>query len=78
MAAIAIDHLRVVRGGVPVLPDISLEVQAGTVTGLLGPSGSGKSTLMRAVVGVQLVAGGTLSVLGCPAGHRSFAAASPT
>ena len=68
MAAIAIDHLRVVRGGAPVLPDISLEVQAGTVTGLLGPSGSGKSTLMRAVVGVQVVAGGTLSVLGCPAG----------
>ena len=28
------------------------------MTGLLGPSGSGKSTLMRAIVGVQRVAGG--------------------
>jgi ABC-type multidrug transport system ATPase subunit len=34
------------------------------VTGLLGPSGSGKSTLIRAIVGVQKVAGGTVDVLG--------------
>ena len=41
---------------------------AGAVTGLLGPSGCGKTTLMRAIVGVQRVAGGTLTVLGLPAG----------
>jgi ABC-2 type transport system ATP-binding protein len=39
------------------------------VTGLLGPSGCGKSTLMRCLVGVQVVAGGTVEVLGLPAGH---------
>ena len=38
------------------------------MTGLLGPSGCGKSTLMRAIVGVQQVAGGTVTVLGLPAG----------
>ena len=38
------------------------------MTGLLGPSGSGKSTLMRAIVGVQKVAGGCVQVLGHPAG----------
>jgi ABC-2 type transport system ATP-binding protein len=38
------------------------------VTGLLGPSGSGKSTLIRAIVGVQKVAGGAVEVLGEPAG----------
>jgi ABC-2 type transport system ATP-binding protein len=38
------------------------------VTGLLGPSGSGKSTLMRAVVGVQRVASGSVEVLGHDAG----------
>jgi ABC-2 type transport system ATP-binding protein len=38
------------------------------VTGLLGPSGSGKTTLIRAVVGVQIVAGGDVRVLGLPAG----------
>ena len=68
MAAISIDHLRVVRGGKPVLPDISLTVDPGTVTGLLGPSGSGKSTLMRAIVGVQVVESGLVEVLGDRAG----------
>jgi ABC-2 type transport system ATP-binding protein len=47
---------------------VSLEVAAGTVTGLLGPSGSGKTTLMRAIVGVQIVEAGTVRVLGLPAG----------
>ena len=36
-----------------VLPDVSLDVRRGRVTGLLGPSGCGKTTLMRAIVGVQ-------------------------
>ena len=47
---------------------MSLEVAAGTVTGLLGPSGSGKTTLLRAIVGVQIVEAGTVRVLGLPAG----------
>ena len=68
MAAIEIHDLRVVRGGNVVLPGLSADVAAGRVTGLLGPSGSGKSTLMRAIVGVQIVAGGSVRVLGEPAG----------
>ena len=66
--AIEVSNLRVVRGAAEVLHDISLTVEAGTVTGLLGPSGCGKSTLMRSVVGVQVVAGGDVRVLGRPAG----------
>ena len=68
--AIAVRDLLVRRGGVDVLHSISLDVPAGTVTGLLGPSGCGKSTLMRAIVGVQVVASGAVSVLGRPAGSR--------
>jgi len=71
-AAISIDQLRVIRGGNEVLPDISLEVERGSITGLLGPSGSGKTTLMRAIVGVQIVAGGEVVVLGEPAGSTSL------
>jgi ABC-2 type transport system ATP-binding protein len=47
---------------------VSVEIHPGVVTGLLGPSGSGKTTLMRAVVGVQIVESGEVTVLGEPAG----------
>jgi ABC-2 type transport system ATP-binding protein len=67
-AAVAVRGLRVVRGGKPVLHDVDFEIARGSVVGLLGPSGCGKSTLMRAIVGVQIVAGGTVEVLGEPAG----------
>jgi len=66
--AIEVAGLRVVRGGRAVLPDLSFTVGRGTLTGLLGPSGGGKSTLIRAIVGVQEVAGGEVRVLGHPAG----------
>ena len=70
MTAVRVDELRVIRGGRVVLPELSCEVAAGRVTGLLGPSGSGKSTLIRSIVGVQRVAGGSVTVLGEPAGSR--------
>jgi len=55
-----------------VVAGLSLDVQRGAVTGLLGPSGCGKTTLMRAIVGVQRVAGGTVDVLGIPAGSPTL------
>jgi ABC-2 type transport system ATP-binding protein len=67
-AAIEIRELHVRRGGKAVLTGVSLDVAAGKVTGLLGPSGSGKTTLMRAVVGVQVVESGSVTVLGEPGG----------
>jgi ABC-2 type transport system ATP-binding protein len=66
--AIEIRNLRVRRGDKLVIPDLSLDVRRGVVTGLLGPSGSGKTTLIRSIVGVQIVEGGEVSVLGLPAG----------
>jgi ABC-2 type transport system ATP-binding protein len=68
MNSIEIRDLRVRRGRRLVLPGISLSVRAGAVTGLLGPSGSGKTTLLRAIVGVQIVESGDVTVLGRPAG----------
>jgi ABC-2 type transport system ATP-binding protein len=72
--AVRIERLTVVRGGQPVLRDLSCDVAGGAVTGLLGPSGSGKTTLMRAVVGVQRIAVGTVEVLGEPAGSTRLRA----
>jgi ABC-2 type transport system ATP-binding protein len=66
--AIEVRDLVVRRGKREVLHGLNASIPAGSVTGLLGPSGSGKTTLMRAIVGVQRVAGGTVTVLGQPAG----------
>jgi ABC-2 type transport system ATP-binding protein len=66
--AIEVRDLVVERGGRTVLHGITCAIPRGSVTGLLGPSGSGKTTLIRAVVGVQKVRSGTVTVLGQPAG----------
>jgi ABC-2 type transport system ATP-binding protein len=66
--AVVVDGLRVFRGSREVLPGISLTVPRGQVVGLLGPNGGGKTTLLRSIVGVQIIAGGTVTVLGEPAG----------
>jgi ABC-2 type transport system ATP-binding protein len=66
--AVDISHLRVIRGKRPALHDFSVRIGRGSITGLLGPSGCGKTTLMRCIVGTQLIASGTVQVLGLPAG----------
>jgi ABC-2 type transport system ATP-binding protein len=67
-SAVAVEGLRVRRGARTVLHGVSFTAPQGSITGLLGPSGCGKTTLMRAVVGVQIVEAGTVTVLGEPAG----------
>jgi sulfate transport system ATP-binding protein len=40
-------------GQTPILRDISLEINSGSLTALLGPSGGGKSTLLRVIAGLE-------------------------
>ncbi len=70
--AIEVCDLRVERGARLVLSGVSVSVARGRVVGLLGPSGSGKTTLMRAIVGVQVIQSGEVTVLGLPAGTPSL------
>jgi len=70
--AVLVEDLVVDRGRRRVLHGISVRVAAGEVTGVLGPSGGGKTTLLRAIVGVQRTAGGSVQVLGLPAGSSSL------
>ncbi|MGY1747421.1 ABC transporter ATP-binding protein [Blastococcus sp. SYSU D00695] len=70
--AVTVTDLVVDRGPRRVLPGLTCAVPAGRVTGLLGPSGSGKSTLLRAVVGVQRIRSGEVTVLGEPAGSPAL------
>jgi ABC-2 type transport system ATP-binding protein len=70
--AVAVDHLSVIRGKRTALDDVTVRVAAGTITGVLGPSGCGKTTLIRSIVGTQLIASGTVTVLGLPAGSAEL------
>ncbi|MFW0775625.1 ABC transporter ATP-binding protein [Paenarthrobacter nitroguajacolicus] len=67
-AAIEATGLHVSRSRTRILRGLDFRIDAGRITGLLGPSGSGKTTLMRAIVGVQRITQGTVTVLGRPAG----------
>jgi sulfate transport system ATP-binding protein len=46
------------------LEDISLEVESGSLTALLGPCGSGKSTLLRIIAGLEWPDTGTITLSG--------------
>lgn len=70
--AVRVRGLHVVRGSTTVFDGFDVDVAGGAITGLLGPSGCGKTTLMRAIVGVQKVAGGSVDVLGRAAGSVSL------
>jgi ABC-2 type transport system ATP-binding protein len=72
LPSVEISGLRVVRGGREVIPDLDATIPSGRITGLLGPSGCGKTTLMRSIVGVQIIAAGSVTVLGEPAGSPSL------
>ncbi len=46
-------------GGAPILRGADLELRAGELVAVVGPNGAGKSTLVRAVSGLQRLAGGS-------------------
>jgi sulfate transport system ATP-binding protein len=51
-------------GDFTALDDVSLEVESGSLTALLGPSGSGKSTLLRVIAGLEQPDSGEIVISG--------------
>ena len=51
-------------GDFQALDDVSVDVETGSLTALLGPSGSGKSTLLRIVAGLEQPDSGAIGLGG--------------
>ncbi len=61
---ITVDSVTKRYGDFTALDDVSIEVERGSLTALLGPSGSGKSTLLRAIAGLESPDTGTVHLDG--------------
>jgi polar amino acid transport system ATP-binding protein len=57
-------------GHVHVLKNISLDIEAGRVTCIIGPSGSGKSTMLRCINRLETPNSGTITVAGDLIGYE--------
>ncbi len=51
-------------GGLKALNNVDLDIQRGTIHGLIGPNGSGKSTMMNVLTGIYVPTAGALSFAG--------------
>jgi ABC-2 type transport system ATP-binding protein len=74
-AVLAARALRKSYRGKEALLGVDLEVGAGELLGLLGPNGAGKSTLTKIACGLVKPSGGSVEVLGRPAGSPPARAA---
>jgi len=56
--SIRLEDVSAFRRGVTILDRVTLQIQAGAPTVLIGPNGSGKTTLLRIVMGLEVPAQG--------------------
>ncbi len=64
MKVLELNHVEKSFGDLPVIKDISLEVEEGEILSIIGPSGSGKSTLLRCATMLETLDGGEVVYLG--------------
>ncbi|GAA1856525.1 ABC transporter ATP-binding protein [Pseudonocardia ailaonensis] len=69
---IRVDGLRVALGELPVLDDVTFDVEAGEFVSIIGPSGAGKSTLFNVLAGLITPDAGEVLVDGAPATRETF------
>ena len=63
---LALDGVGVVLDGRPIVRDVTFDVAPRQLVAVLGANGSGKSTLLKALVGLNPVSHGSVSLFGTP------------
>lgn len=64
MNTVEIKNLIKTFDGSAAIDDLSLEIEKGKITGLIGADGAGKTTLLRLVIGLLLADSGEIVTLG--------------
>lgn len=67
-----LDHIQKSFDGVPVLRDITLQVEDGEIVSILGPSGCGKTTLLNLILGIVEADNGSISYNGEDLTHMAM------
>ena len=65
-AGLSLEDVSAGYGAGPVLRDVQLAIEPGTLVGIIGPNGSGKSTLLKAILGLTPVLTGRIELDGRP------------
>src|SRR5437868_2266132 len=61
-----VSGLKVAYGGIQAVKGVSFEVHQGELVSLIGANGAGKTTTLKAITGIQPVAGGEVQFLDMP------------
>ena len=72
---IRFEHVSVKKGDVTILDQVTLEIEVGSPTVLIGPNGSGKTTLLRIAMGLEIPSQGRITWAGAemsPPVSRAF------
>ena len=64
MQTVSIKNLTKKFGSTVAIDNLSLNIEKGKITGLIGADGAGKTTLLRTIIGLLLPSEGEISVLG--------------
>ena len=70
MSLLEVQEVTVRFGGHTALSSVSLDVEAGSITGLIGPNGAGKTTMFNVITGLQVPTKGSVQLGGKDVGGR--------
>src|ERR1700686_4806026 len=70
--AIAIRNFSKRYGSFEAVSNLTLEVEPGSICGLLGPNGSGKTTTFKCLLGLARQSSGSMEIEGAPLAPATF------